>query len=65
MFKFLSRSLKETKKVLEQIDIIENQYQELIRDYADLVYQARKLKWRKIQIQKQVQNLQPKSRGEG
>ncbi len=58
---FVSGWLKDRKEerenVLAQIDVIEDQYSLLMEDYADLKSQWRALLHRKIQIKKQIENL--------
>ena len=55
--KLLKKRLERRKKIRRQIDIIEQQYNLLIEDYAILKSAFEVLRWRKLQLQKQIDNI--------
>ncbi len=57
MFAALRNRLKNKEGLAKQIDIIDEQYGWLMRDYAELKKQFQQLQFRKVQLQKQIDNL--------
>jgi chromosome segregation ATPase len=53
----LKNKREKKRRLLKQIDVIENQYKILIADYSELNRDLVKLRFRKFQIQKQLKNL--------
>ena len=44
--------------ILEQIDLVEQQYEELVKDFAQGILVLKRLRFRHAQIKKQISNLQ-------
>lgn len=62
-FEFVERwkkELQDKENVGVQVDLIEEQYKLIIRDYAQLKKQFQELRFRKAQLQKQIENLKEK-----
>ncbi len=53
----LERRQQLKERQLEQIDSIEQQYEEVLKDYAGIVSALFKLRHRKEQIRKQLDNM--------
>ena len=57
MFATLEKRLRDKENLGKQTDLIMEQYQCLMRDYAEVKSQFQELKFRKLQLQKQIDNL--------
>lgn len=57
MFAALRNRLKNKEGLKKQIDIIDEQYRWLMKDYAEVKKQFQDLQYRKVQLQKQIDNL--------